>query len=76
MHLSESARVVFDVLAGAGTATRPQLAAGAGLSKPTVSTAVAELEAVELAAHSGRASGSTGRSAAVYRLGPAAGAVL
>ncbi|MEU3092204.1 ROK family protein, partial [Streptomyces massasporeus] len=76
MHLSESARVVFDVLAGAGTATRPQLAAGAGLSKPTVSTAVAELEAVELAAHSGRASGGTGRSAAVYRLGPAAGAVL
>ncbi len=76
MHLSESARVVFDVLAGTGTATRPQLAAGAGLSKPTVSMAVAELEAVELAAHSGRASGGTGRSAAVYRLGPAAGAVL
>ncbi|MBC9729442.1 ROK family protein [Streptomyces sp. TRM68367] len=76
MHLSESARVVFDVLAGAGTATRPQLAAGAGLSKPTVSTAVAELEAVDLAAHSGTASGGTGRSAAVYRLGPAAGAVL
>jgi hypothetical protein len=41
MHLSESARVVFDVLAGTGTATRPQLAAGAGLSKPTVSSAVA-----------------------------------
>jgi predicted NBD/HSP70 family sugar kinase len=76
MHLSESARVVFDVLAGTGTATRPQLATGAGLSKPTVSTAVAELEAVELAAHSGHASGGTGRSAAVYRLGPAAGAVL
>jgi predicted NBD/HSP70 family sugar kinase len=76
MHLSESARVVFDVLAGTGTATRPQLAAGAGLSKPTVSSAVAELEAVELAAHSGRASGGTGRSAAIYRLGPAAGAVL
>ncbi|GAP50859.1 ROK family protein [Streptomyces azureus] len=76
MRLSESARVVFDVLAGTGTATRPQLAAGAGLSKPTVSSAVAELEAVELAAHSGRASGGTGRSAAIYRLGPAAGAVL
>ncbi|MEV5438302.1 ROK family protein [Streptomyces sp. NPDC052682] len=76
MQLSESARVVFDVLAGAGTATRPQLAAGAGLSKPTVSSAVAELEAAGLAAHSGTASGATGRSAAVYRLGPAAGAVL
>ncbi|GAB2871716.1 ROK family transcriptional regulator [Streptomyces deserti] len=76
MQLSESARVVFDVLAGAGTATRPQLAAGAGLSKPTVSSAVAELETAGLAAHSGTASGATGRSAAVYRLGPAAGAVL
>ncbi|MDN0197831.1 ROK family protein [Streptomyces sp. S.PNR 29] len=76
MQLSESARVVFAVLAAAGTATRPQLAAGAGLSKPTVSTAVAELEAADLAAHSGTASGGTGRSAAVYRLGPAAGAVL
>lgn len=76
MQLSESARAVFAVLAAAGTATRPQLAAGAGLSKPTVSSAVAELEAVELAACSGTVSGATGRSAAVYGLGPAAGAVL
>lgn len=76
MDLSESARAVFAVLAAAGTATRPQLATGAGLSKPTVSAAVAELEAAELAAHSGTASGATGRSAAVYRLGPASGAVL
>jgi predicted NBD/HSP70 family sugar kinase len=76
MNLSESARAVFAVLAGAGTATRPQLAAGAGLSKPTVSSAVAELEAAELAACSGTASGGTGRSAAVYGLGSAAGAVL
>ncbi|WP_128375719.1 ROK family protein [Streptomyces cavernae] len=76
MHLSESARAVFAVLAAAGTATRPQLAAGAGLSKPTVSAAVAELEAAELAARSGTVSGATGRSAAVYGLGPAAGAVL
>ncbi|MGW0824530.1 ROK family protein [Streptomyces sp. NPDC002845] len=76
MNLSESARAVFAVLAAVGTATRPQLAAGAGLSKPTVSSAVAELEAAGLAAHSGTASGGTGRSAAVYRLGPAAGAVL
>ncbi|NGO06339.1 ROK family transcriptional regulator [Streptomyces sp. HC44] len=76
MQLSESARAVFAVLAAAGTATRPQLAAGAGLSKPTVSSAVAELESAELAAHSGTAFGATGRSAAVYRLGPAAGTVL
>ncbi|MFF3378779.1 ROK family protein [Streptomyces sp. NPDC002680] len=75
-RLTESAGAVFAVLAEAGSATRPQLAAGAGLSKPTVSTAVAELEAAGLAARSGTAHGTTGRSAAVYRLGPAAGCVL
>ena len=76
MNLSESARAVFAVLAAAGAATRPRLAADAGLSKPTVSGAVAELEAAGLAAHSGTASSGTGRTAAVYRLGPGAGAVL
>jgi predicted NBD/HSP70 family sugar kinase len=75
-RLTESASAVFAVLAQAGTATRPQLASLARLSKPTVSSAVAELEGVHLAAHSGTSSGGTGRSAAVYRLGPAAGAVL
>ncbi len=76
MHLSESARAVFAVLAASSTATRPQLATGARLSKPTVSTAVAELEAAGLAARSGTLNGGTGRSAAVYDLGLAAGAVL
>ncbi|MFJ5302976.1 ROK family protein [Streptomyces sp. NPDC088350] len=75
-RLTESASAVFEVLARAGSATRPQLATLAGLSKPTVSSAVVELENVRLAAHSGTASGGTGRNAAVYRLGPAAGAVL
>ncbi|MFJ8944738.1 ROK family protein [Streptomyces sp. NPDC102395] len=75
-RLTESAGAVFTVLAEAGAATRPQLATLAGLSKPTVSSAVAELESARLAAHSGTASSGTGRSAAVYRLGPAAGAVL
>ncbi|MFC4501515.1 MULTISPECIES: ROK family transcriptional regulator [Streptomyces] len=75
-RLTESASAVFAVLAQAGSATRPQLASLAGLSKPTVSGAVAELEGARLAAHSGTASSGTGRSAAVYRLGPAAGAVL
>ncbi|MGW1669733.1 ROK family transcriptional regulator [Streptomyces sp. NPDC002324] len=76
MQLSESARAVFAVLAASSTATRPQLATGARLSKPTVSTAVAELEAAGLVARSGTLSGGTGRSAAVYDLGAAAGAVL
>ena len=75
-RLTESASAVFAVLAQAGSATRPQLASLAGLSKPTVSSAVAELESARLAAHSGTTSSGTGRSAAVYRLGPAAGAVL
>ncbi|MET7568558.1 ROK family protein [Streptomyces sp. NPDC005492] len=75
-RLTESASAVFEVLARAGSATRPQLATLARLSKPTVSSAVVELESVGLAAHSGTASGGTGRNAAVYRLGPAAGAVL
>ncbi|MFD9325040.1 ROK family protein [Streptomyces sp. NPDC060065] len=75
-RLTESASAVFAVLAQAGTATRPQLASLAGLSKPTVSSAVAELEGVRLAAHSGTASSGTGRNAAVYRIGPAAGTVL
>ncbi|GHE06119.1 ROK family protein [Streptomyces alanosinicus] len=75
-RLSESASAVFAVLARAGSATRPQLAGLAGLSKPTVSAAVAELESAALAAHSGTASSGTGRTAAVYRLGPEAGAVL
>ncbi|MFJ3305410.1 ROK family protein [Streptomyces sp. NPDC086549] len=75
-RLTESANTVFAVLAQAGSATRPQLASLAGLSKPTVSSAVSELESARLAAHSGTASSGTGRTAAVYRLGPAAGAVL
>lgn len=75
-RLTESASAVFAVLAQASRATRPQLASLAGLSKPTVSSAVAELEGARLAAHSGTASSGTGRSAAVYRLGPVAGAVL
>ncbi|MER6464090.1 ROK family protein [Streptomyces sp. NPDC001228] len=75
-RLTESAGAVFAVLAQAGSATRPQLAGLAGLSKPTVSAAVAELEAAGLAACSGTSTGGTGRSAAVYGLGPASGTVL
>lgn len=74
--LSDSARDVFTTLAGLGKATRPQLAAACELSKPTVSTAMAELEALELVERNGTAHGSTGRSAVVYRLGRAAGYVL
>ncbi|MEO6090892.1 MAG: ROK family transcriptional regulator [Umezawaea sp.] len=74
--MSESARDVFTALAALGEATRPQLAARSALSKPTVSSAVAELEAHGLVEHSGTAQGRTGRSAAVYRLSSTAGYAL
>ena len=73
---STSAQAVFTALAGRTRATRPQLAADCGLSKPTVSAAVSELEDIELVEHIGAAHGAIGRSAAIYRLGPAAGYAL
>jgi predicted NBD/HSP70 family sugar kinase len=76
VSLSSSAQQVFLGLAGRGRATRPQLSADCGLSKPTVSAAVSELEAVEFVERSGAVQGTIGRSAVVYRLGPAAGYVL
>lgn len=74
--LSDSARGVFRALAARGTATRPQLAADCGLSKPTASTAMAELESAGLAEPGGAVAGATGRTAVLYGLGPAAGWVL
>jgi len=76
VSLSASAQQVFLGLATRGQATRPQLSVDCGLSKPTVSTAVSELEAIELIERNGAAHGTIGRSAVVYRLGPAAGYVL
>ncbi|HWG24858.1 ROK family transcriptional regulator [Actinospica sp.] len=74
--LSESAGQVFAQLARFVRATRPRLAAACELSKPTVSTAMAELESAGLVERDGTAYGVTGRSAAVYRLSRAAGYVL
>ncbi|OXM61723.1 ROK family protein [Amycolatopsis vastitatis] len=74
--IGDRAGEVFAALAAAGQATRPQLAVACGLSKPTVSLVMAELEAAGLAERSGSSAGATGRTAAVYRLGPRAGYVL
>ena len=74
--LSESAGQVFAQLAAQVRATRPRLATACALSKPTVSAAMAELEAAGLVERDGAAQGSTGRSAAVYRVADAAGYVL
>lgn len=76
MSLTDNARQIFAALAVRTRATRPQLAAACALSKPTVSIAVAELEAAGLLERDGATQGATGRSAAVYRLGSAAGYVL
>lgn len=76
MSLSDNARQIFAALAARTRATRPQLAAASDLSKPTVSLAVAELEAAKLVQRDGATQGATGRSAALYRLGPASGYVL
>ncbi|MFF1608308.1 ROK family protein [Amycolatopsis sp. NPDC058278] len=74
--IGDRAGEVFAALAAAGQATRPQLAVACGLSKPTVSLVMAELESAGLAERSGSSSGATGRTAVVYRLGPRAGYVL
>ncbi|MBB5897871.1 putative NBD/HSP70 family sugar kinase [Kutzneria kofuensis] len=76
VSLSASAQAVFIALSARAKATRPQLAVDCGLSKPTVSAAVSELEGIELIERNGAAHGTIGRTAAVYRLGPAAGYVL
>ena len=74
--LSESAGEVFAQLAALVRATRPRLAAACALSKPTVSAAMAVLEKAGLVERDGTAHGSTGRSAAVYRLSREAGYVV
>lgn len=74
--LTSSATAVLTHIATAGPSTRPTLSAALGLSKPTISVAVRELEALGLVAHVDTAQGVTGRSSAVYGLGPQAGYVL
>lgn len=68
-------RLLLDVLYTDGPATRPQLAKAAGLSLPTVSAALTELEAAGLTRSSGRPEAATGRPALLFEANPAAGAV-
>ncbi|MCR6671871.1 ROK family transcriptional regulator [Devosia ginsengisoli] len=74
--LTESARAVLRTIAEYGSVTRPQLGALLALSKPTMSAAVAELDALRLVAAKGVHKGATGRSAQIYGLGPGAGYVV
>lgn len=74
--LPESARSVLRLLATEGPATRPVLAQRLGLSKPTMSAAMATLTAEDLVVGHGESRGATGRSAQLYALGPRTGYVI
>ncbi len=69
-------RLVLDRLRGQGEATRPQIAADTGLSKPTVGQALLDLEQHGLVRTTGRSLAGPGRAAVVYQAAPDAGHVV
>ncbi|MCW2938491.1 MAG: hypothetical protein JWN00_1476 [Actinomycetia bacterium] len=75
-ELPDSARAVLRALAVGDPATRPVLGEALGLSKVTMSAAIAELSKLNLVESQGSSRGPTGRSAVLYSLSPAAGHVL
>jgi predicted NBD/HSP70 family sugar kinase len=74
--LTGSARAVFRRLVEEGVATRPQIGQWLGLSRPTMSAAIAELERPGFVEMIGAVQGPLGRSAAQYRVGRGAGHVM
>jgi predicted NBD/HSP70 family sugar kinase len=74
--LPDSGRAVLRALAVGGPATRPALGEALALSKPTMSSAIAELIRLDLVTSQGSSRGPTGRSAVLYSLAPTAGHVL
>jgi predicted NBD/HSP70 family sugar kinase len=69
-------RAVFERIRQFGPVSRPQLADATGLSKPTISLALADLERWKLVRPVGHRSGSTGRAAVLYEIRPEAGYVI
>jgi predicted NBD/HSP70 family sugar kinase len=69
-------RTLLEHLRGAGPSSRPELARIAGLSKPTVSQALSNLESAGLVRPVGPASRSLGRTAMLYEVDPTAGYVV
>jgi predicted NBD/HSP70 family sugar kinase len=69
-------RLLLDRLFRDGPATRPQLARDAGLSLPTVSAALADLEQAGLVRRCGGPEATHGRPAAFYEANPTAGTVV
>jgi predicted NBD/HSP70 family sugar kinase len=66
-------RAVFERIRLLGPVSRPQLAVATGLSKPTISLALANLERCGLVRHVGHRTGSAGRAALLYEVRPDAG---
>lgn len=69
-------RLVLNRLREHGEATRPEIAAQAGLSKPTVGQALMDLEQHGLVRAIGRRGDRPGRAAVVYRTAPDAGHIV
>src|SRR5215471_8720792 len=69
-------RAVFERIRELGPVSRPQLANATGLSKPTISLALADLERWGLVRSVGHRSGHTGRAALLYEMRPDAGWVI
>ncbi|MFE6894584.1 ROK family protein [Streptomyces sp. NPDC057694] len=68
--------LLLERLRTSGPASRAQLARASGLSKPTVSNALAALERAGLVREAGTHAGSRGRVAVLYEPDPRAGHVL
>ena len=76
VELTETERTVLSVVYAKGECTRPDISASLDVSKPTVSLAVAALEAAGLIAPVRARQGSLGRSATVYAIAASAGWLL
>ena len=74
--LTQSARGVFRQLVVSGSATRPQLAEQLNLSRPTLSLAIEDLEALCYVEPFGMTQNASGRRATMYRLASGAGHVI
>jgi predicted NBD/HSP70 family sugar kinase len=71
-----NARRLAEAIVGRGAISRAQLARDTGLSKPTVSIALARLEAAGLVREVGRTQGGRGATALLYDLAPDVGSSL
>ncbi|GAB3984572.1 ROK family protein [Actinoallomurus acanthiterrae] len=69
-------RAVYERIRLLGPVSRPQLAEETGLSKPTISLALADLERAGLVRPVGHRTGNAGRAALLYEIRPEAGWVI